>query len=429
MYVILCNFAAHYQGDQKTGCRQFLLSAMSASAAMNIGVERNAASRFVDFSCSTEWEKSVLKIENMIRTLVLKGKDNDCDSLILQGIKLKISFHCDLSSKPSYFCSLFDIKNRYILISRAGNDWLDCTTSQRHTLFSVLVTALQSCSDSLNDDSKVPPIFLTMVKEEDIQSSRTLDIMGYQIFKRLNGSIVVNFASHSQNFNLLDAKDEFRYIDSLSKLFEKQVALHQRSTDYPKFASDVVVQATLESSIKLATAPESSLSTNTEAGACPLVLEQIARINEVYLPLNGRKRSIQGAHDITLHAALAYPPMKLTSVVDNQNYSTLVPSKQTFHCWSARAQFNSKGWNTILSAVSFSSSLRRLLALFIYRKSDGSGSNLGPGSASVMTDGVGSGCNATERSVSMAAVLSDKTIQALCAMCSVEVQVFHLLNP
>jgi hypothetical protein len=393
------------------------LSAMSTSVAKIVGVERNAASRFVDFSCSTEWEKSVLKIENMIRTLVLRGKDNDCDSLVLQGIKLKISFHCDLTCKPSYFCSLFDVKNRYILISRAGNDWLDCTTSQKHTLFSVLVTALQSCSDSLNDDSKVPPIFLTMVKEEDIQSSRTLDIMGYQIFKRLNGSIVVNYSSHSQNFNLLDAKDEFRYVDSLSKLFEKHMALQQRSTDYPKFASDVVVQVTLESSIKLATAPESSLSSILEVGMFPLVLEQIVRINEFYLPLNGRKRSIQGAHDITLHATLEYPPMKLTSIVDNENYSTLVPSKQSYHCWSARSQFNSKGWDTILSAVSFSSSLRRLLALFIYRKSDGSGSNLGPGSASATADGVGSGCNATERSISMAAVLSSKTIQALCSMC------------
>lgn len=79
-------------------------------------------------------------------------------------------------------------------------------------MFFVLVTALQACSGSLNDEnnSKIPPIFLTMVREEDIYSSRALDIMGYQICRRPHSSIIVNYSSHSQNYSLLeDGKEEF----------------------------------------------------------------------------------------------------------------------------------------------------------------------------------------------------------------------------
>jgi hypothetical protein len=402
---------------------------MNVTDGEKVEVERNAASRFVDFSCSTEWEKSVLKIENLIRAFVLKGKDNDSEIFRLMGMKLRISFHSNDIDTPDYLPSLFEIQNKYILISRAGNDWLDCTTSQRHTMFSVLVTALQSSLSGANCEKQTPPIFLTMVREEDIKFSRTLDIIGYQIYRRLNSSTVVNFDSHSQNYNLLeDGKERFRYIDSLSKLFEKHVSLHQNKMQLSNFASDVVVQVTEESSIKLSSPPENvpihlQLS-KARINTYVLVQALLWRINEIYIPLDVRKRSNR-TNVVDIRAMLAYHSTKLAAIVDNENYSTLVASKQPFYCWSVCVRFSPRGVHSVSQTVTLSASIRRLLVLFLYRKCEESVCTVGSNSSSSSGSGSG-GENGTvksekvminEQAKAMAAVLSKKTIGILNAMC------------
>jgi hypothetical protein len=407
---------------------------MNVTDAEKVEVERNAASRFVDFSCSTEWEKSVLKIENFIRAFVLKGKDNDSEIFRLMGMKLRITFHSNDIDTPDYLPSLFEIQNKYILISRAGNDWLDCTTSQRHTMFSVLVTALQSSLSGANCEKQTPPVFLTMVREEDIKFSRTLDIIGYQIYRRLNSSTVVNFASHSQNYNLLeDGKERFRYIDSLSKLFEKHVNLHQNKMQLTNFASDVVVQVTEESSIKLSSPPENvpmhiQLS-KRRSNTYVLVQALLWRINEIYVPLDARKKSSR-ANVVDIRAMLAYHPTKLAAIVDNENYSTLVASKQPFYCWSVSVRFSPRGGSSVSQTVTLSASIRRLLVLFMYRKCEESVCTVSSSSSSSSGSGSGSGSGGengtvksekmmiTEQAKAMAAVLSKKTIGILNAMCS-----------
>ena len=408
---------------------------MNVTDAEKVEVERNAASRFVDFSCSTEWEKSVLKIENLIRAFVLRGKDNDTEIFRLMGMKLRITFHSNDIDNPDYLPSLFEIQNKYILISRAGNDWLDCTTSQRHTMFSVLVTALQSSLRGANCEKQTPPIFLTMVREEDIKASRTLDIIGYQIYRRLNSSTVVNFDSHSQNYNLLeDGKERFRHIDSLSKLFEKHVSLHQNKMQLSNFASDVVVQVTEESSIKFSSPPENvpihlQLS-KAKSNTYVLVQALLWRINEIYIPLDVRRRSNR-SNVVDIRAMLAYHPTKLAAIVDNENYSTLVASKQPFYCWSVNVTLSPRSVHSVSQTVTLSASIRRLLVLFMYRKCEESVCTVGSGgssnSGSSISSGGGSGSEnnpvksenvmITEQVKAMAAVLSKKTIGILNAMC------------
>lgn len=171
---------------------------MSAGSTEIAGVERNAAGRFIDFSCSTDWEKSVLRVESYVRG-ALQGR-GESEFFTFDGIKLKISLTKKVQA-PSCLSSLFEIENSYILVSRVDNNWLDCTTSQKHTLLSVLVTALQACSDSLdrNIPRNIPPIFFTMSSMESIQGSRALDIIGYQICRRPSSSVVVNYSTVSQS--------------------------------------------------------------------------------------------------------------------------------------------------------------------------------------------------------------------------------------
>ena len=363
---------------------------------------------------------AVLKIENLIRAFVLKGKDNESEVIRLMGMKLRITFHSNGSYTADYLPSLFEISNRYILISRAGNDWLDCTTSQRHTMFSVLVTALQSSLSGLNRERQPPPIILTMSREEDIKVSRTPDIIGYQIFRRLNSSTVVNFDSHSQNYNLLeDGKESFRYIDSLSKLFEKHVNLHQQhKMKLFSFSSDVIVQVTEESTIKLSCPSEIGLSSlqlsKSKSTAYALVQALLWQINEICIPVDVRKKKNQKTSIVDLCAVLAYHPTKLAAIVDNENYTTLIASKQPFHCWSVNVSFCPKNVSSSISPnVSLSTSLRRLLALFMYRKCEESSGTFD----TEIRCGMNEKIYITEQTKAMAGVLSQETIRSVNSMC------------
>ena len=353
------------------------------------GVEKNAAGRFVDFTCSTDWEKAVLHVENFIRSVMRRKKNNNSELLKFGGTKLKISHHSNIpvGDRTSRFPSLFDIDSSYIIVSRPGNNWLDCTTSQRHTLFSVLVTALQSCSESVNDgisssgsSNRVPPIFFTMANEDAIlQCSRVLDIMGYQIYKTDNGSIIVNYKSINQNNILLEeGQEEFRHIDSLSQLFLKELRIYHSNIDTTEMAGNIVVQAAEQSSMKIQSdtkliSKDNLLSLSPDKSyafpSLPTLIEKIKLLNGY--SMSGTEHQIAY---VTLSAELQYPPMKLIAVVDNENYTTLVPARQSPFCWSICVTFphffekeNLKE-STPLN-VTIGSNIRQLMAFFIHSKS------------------------------------------------------------
>ena len=344
---------------------------MSTTVSEVTGIERNAASRFIDFSCSTDWEKSILRVENFVRSIILRGRDNDSETFSFLGTKLKISFHCTTLKADAhrYFPSLFDIENRYILVSRPGSNWLDCTTSQRHTLFSILVTSLQSCAGSVHDSSsRVPPIFFTMANDESIQSSRTLDIMGYQICKLPNSSLIVNFSSINQNYNLLeDGREEFRHVDSLAQLFLKHLITYHLDKDISEFKSNMIVQVREQSSIKVQNFFVKNVPHESEIFPLMTALLKHIKSSPPY-SMSGIDATV--VKSINLSAVLVYPRMKLTSIVDNENYSTLVPSKQSPYCWSILSSFSTPVSESKSStSVTLSCCVRRLLASFIYNKS------------------------------------------------------------
>ena len=383
------------------------------------GIERNAASRFIDFSCSTVWEKSILKIENFVRAIILRGKDNDSETFSFLGTKFKISFHCDTLpvDARSYFSSLFDIENRYILVSRPGSNWLDCTTSQKHTLFSILVTSLQSCADFVHDNSgRVPPIFFTMANDECIHSTRTLDIMGYQICKAPSSSLIVNFSSINQNYSLLeDDKEEFRHVDSLSQLFLKHLASYHLGMDSSQFKSRMIVQVREQSSIKV----QNFFVRNVpyKSRIFPIIPVLLKRIKASSLN-RGDRPDASVIKSINLSAVLVYPPMKLTSIADNENYTTLVPAKQSPNSWSILASFTSPLVESKRStSVTTSTCVRRLLASFIFSKSTSYVHHL-----RAIDDKVKNIPDAdlliAEKSQSIAAVLSQKSIETVRSMCT-----------
>ena len=77
---------------------------------------------------------------------------------------------------------------------------------------------------------------------------------------------------------------------------------------------------------------------------------------------------------VTLSAELQYPPMKLIAVVDNENYTTLVPARQSPFCWSICVTFphffekENVRESTPLN-VTIGSNIRQLMAFFIHSKS------------------------------------------------------------
>jgi hypothetical protein len=128
---------------------------------------------------------------------------------------------------------------------------------------------------------------------------------------------------------------------------------------------------------------------------------------------------------VDIRAMLAYHPTKLAAIVDNENYSTLVASKQPFYCWSVSVRFSPRSVNTVSQTVTLSASIRRLLVLFLYRKCEESVCTVSSGSCSSSGSGSGSENGTvksekvmiTEQAKAMAAVLSKKTIGILNAMC------------
>lgn len=400
-----------------------------------IGRDESSSSRFIDYSCSTDWEKNVLKIENFVRTLVLKGKDNDSEIFSVSDMRLMISLHCNklARSTGSYISHMFNIEDRYILVSRPGNNWLDCTTSFRHSLFSALVTSIQSCA--INSHGTVPPIFLTMSNEENIRESKIFDVMGYQIFKRPKSSIVVNYSTIYSDVE--QSMNEYRYVDGLVKLFECQLMnrysadqirkMHQSSNYFAQVTEISSTNPTLLLITKSDVAPTQSDSLSPASNISlvdsfwmSLLLSSNTAGNKVdnATPNSSmiEKGTQEGIKCTYLSVMLEYPAMKISSTVDNINFTTLVPSKQVPNCWSVNTTFNSP---QTTDTTPLSSCIRRLLASFIVCKSCISAVTM----ASFSSNASGLGKNdvstlfSSEKVFSVAMVLSEQSKRAVLDFC------------
>lgn len=396
--------------------------------------ERSSSSRFIDYSCSTDWEKRVLKIENFIRALVLKGKHNDYEIFSVSDMKLKISLHCNApTNTSSYFSHLFDIEGRYILVSRPGNNWLDCTTSMKHSLFSALITAIQSCTLTVNSDNRVPPIFLTMSNETDIKEFKIIDVMGYQIFNRPNSSIVVNYSTISSEMD--QSTNDFRYVDSLVQLFESQL-MNRYSTEKTRnmhqsgnFFAQVTEISSIKASLLLASKENTTLHFDSS-----LSTHQSCLVNNFWMSLlissngveNGADNSTsvgggvikEGIKCNTLSVTLVYPAMKISSIVDNVDFTTLIPSKQLSNCWSINANFTPLQIKDV--DVSLSACIRRLLASFILCKSCVSAVTMSSFSSNSSVSGQNdvSLLFSPEKAQSIAVILSEQSRKAVLDMCT-----------
>jgi hypothetical protein len=423
---------------------------MISSTHSSGGVERNAASRFVDYSCATEWEKFLLSVESDIRSLVVNGVSDVNKTHSFSGTKVKISLRCGETTDETktLISSLFNSEDRYILVSRTGKNWLDCTTSAKHTLFSALITAAQSCSGSLGVE-QIPPIFFTTSGEKKFdQNSRKLDIMGYQICKRLNSSIVVNFSSIHKSYSSLEdiKEEEFRYVDSLSELFSSQLTAHHRGMDQTQvmhLISTFMMQVTevCSKSFSHLSLHQSSKVPVTPYASSMMSPHLLSLSDELWLSLplssghSNSKEYSSNIKKINLSVSLVYPTMKVSSVVDNAEYTSLVAAKQPPSSWSIKSTFNSvtseavRGPDSGDKCISapLSTCLRRLLALFITCKSCVPGVTMTSLSSEVGSGRVSALLN-EDKAMSVAAVLSEQSKQAVLEMFSSEVERDARLN-
>jgi len=127
---------------------------------------------------------------------------------------------------------------------------------------------------------------------------------------------------------------------------------------------------------------------------------------------------------------VSFRDLKHDSVVDNDYYTTLLPSKVPPSAWAAKATFasigttgKSRGSSTdILSPPSvsplFATSLRRLLALYVCGKSARSDSTFRTISDSLETYGNLQGCISTDRAIDISSVLSVESRRAVVFLCA-----------
>lgn len=210
-------------------------------------VEINPFGRFIDFSLSTNFEKSVLNCENLMKKLFIRNKNNDSESHTYLDTKLKICLHCEDSEiNEIYLSSLFDVEEKYLLVSRPGNNWLDCTTSVKYSLYSSLVTALHT----LGDECSTYPMFFMVSNEYDI-SLRTVNIFGYQIYRQPFRSIIVNYSSIQRGPE--EHNEDFQYVDNLAQLFQDELLTchHCTTENLVSLSKNFFVQVTELASVQL----------------------------------------------------------------------------------------------------------------------------------------------------------------------------------
>jgi hypothetical protein len=373
-----------------------VLNAASESAR---GVEENSSSRFVDYTMATPWETLSSEIEQAIKKWNSLNNNNSNNNNYIQeiiylGCKFNLLYYNKNNLNHDIY-SWFGIK-KFILLSKQSQ-WSGGTGthSERHTLFSALVNGLTS--SGVIDI----PVFFCATTSKNINNAT--DVLGYHI-KNLNSTLhpclqfenelsytsIIHYESHI--INGIDINHDFFYLDGLKQLFFEKLGLfslynintnnfnlHFRVTEYFQYVND-----------KSRMNPEFNLSSNT--------LKYFEDLNERFDPflIDSRKyygsvinygKLCQIAH---MTVKLQYPGLGQNSVIDNRQYTTLIPSKQSSTCWSINISFNNhlkplldnEDEESVLNndesyskkVSPFSHCLRRLLAFYILGKCCGKGS-------------------------------------------------------
>lgn len=433
------------------------------------GVEENVNSRFIDYTKATPWEYLIADLEKGIRTFLSLKNDIDGIQSTVNEIEIEylgkrylLSYESVITrSKYAFLDKIglglwFDIPN-YISFNRVKETLSD--VSERRVLLSALISALDSSRCQV-------PVFLTSEPQESVVYSK--EILGYEIISprvtEHNAGVYCHHepAIYQYESLILDAvnrKHAFYYLDGLSRLFgaklwkfssgtisiseeivtvsawehyeyvppsdyynrERADLWGVSSTSSPSvYTSDSFSQVRLNEVNQQIS--QSSFSNPVE-NIIPPVIQ--STMEDLLAPFpDGATTFVPGDIPLSrLTIQIYFENLKQSSVVDNDYYTTLLPSKLPFTSWSVEAEFSSN-YITIPSSPldlstppqlspTYSTSLRKLLALYICGKSCKPGHTYRSVSGK---DGPVTVLN-TEKAMHISSVLSMDTRKAVFGLC------------
>ena len=326
---------------------------------IGVTAERNAASRFVDFSCVTPFEHLILALENGIKGVRDDGQERHISTYLSVDMCISMGNTTSLATTNSLrarhagnsISHLFGYKGSFILVSRLNNSWLDGTATIKHTMFGAVITALHNCAkrspsvtmnNDQEDNNNFPPIFVTFLSEEALATSlRCSDWQGYQIVnlytpptssstarsnRRHGSTLVTKYSSKHQNFAPLHSGNAeslwYRYVDNLQRLVE-ETYVYDNSYGNP---TELLTTAQVTEYYRI--------RSHTDVSNMLLCQEGGSTDDEP------TSTDHHPTHRITVHlmATLAYPPGKIDTLIDNEIHSTLAPARQSSSSWCATEQ-------------------------------------------------------------------------------------------
>jgi len=286
------------------------------------GVEKDDFSRFVDYTCATPFEQLVSDIAVQMLNLLNQNAVPSLESIKFdyQGSKLVLALNDNLENDEigPFFPG---IGSKYILLAREYDEWPDSLTpSRRLSILSALIQALSACN--IIDI----PVFLATSTLDKIEDSR--NILGYKLMNRDTKTV-----SHQYESTLIEGIDynhEICYIDGIKKLFYAK---------YSRFYNNlgnksVVISINEEYKYKHRSASISAGNMDSELASETSHESSIKGIRGLYRPSSG----IRNVSELIIK--LSYSNIHTAdSIVDNWNYTNLLPSKQPPSCWHVRATY------------------------------------------------------------------------------------------
>jgi len=289
-------------------------------------------------------------------------------------------------SRTSPLSKWYNLSN-YAMLVRT-NDWIDLTPSETRSIFGGLVCGAQASGNPI-------PVFFVSSAIDRI--SNAFEILGYEVF----GHRVRQYESY-----LLDAgsRHEF-YIDGIVKYFKHhlfhfnsiaEVSLSACETfTYLHSGSYLYQYWTNSLELEVFYRQLSDLTTTS-------MLVQFLRQHPKEMKDN---REIDSSFLEQISAHLTYRDLNPDLVVDNDTYTTLIPSKQPPTAWSITATFRSDDKSMSIFSLGASACVRRILGLYVIGKVYPNGSRL---SSVTHTDE-----NVIGRSFAVSSLLSARSREAL----------------
>ena len=361
-------------------------------------METNANYRFVDYTMATPCEELIGSAERCLKAWrkggnvrQREGHVNEVDFTYL-GHSLTFSLFDESNCASTPLSSWFKLRN-FAILGRT-NDWTDLTPSETRSIFGALVCGAHASGNPL-------PVFFVSQSFERIEGTR--EVLGYEIC----GNLVRQYES---NLIEADSRHEMFYLDGIAKYFKRHmfdfadpglfahVALIERFS-YLHDGSPLHQYWSLANP-KVSRVLGLPLEELGELTTTTMLVKMLRTYPDFYA--NPRSAAVPFLQNFSV--TLSYEDINPDTVVDNDSYTTLIPSKQPPTAWSAAASFFSDDPGGNVFALGSAGCIRRILGLYVLAKACPSGQQFSQLSCDE---------SAVDKAFSISSLLSARSRQAI----------------